>query len=486
MKKLFGWGVATILLGYAAYGSAQQVRSISAADKKAGAEAHPQLLAEFGGAYTAGTASNYVTTVGRKIAVQSGLANSQSEFTITLLNSPVNNAFAIPGGYVYTTRQLVALMNDEAELASVLGHEVGHVAARHSAKRQAAAQRNSILGAILGLGIGAVAGDSGLGQLLQQGTGQAVQLLTLRYSRKQEYEADDLGVRYLYSAGYDTLASSTMLASLAAQTSLDARVQAGNNDARNLPEWASTHPDPAGRVVRARQKAEQAGGTGRLRNRDTFLNAIDGLIYGDDPKQGVVEGSTFRHPQLRIAFSAPQGFAIANGTSAVSVSGSGGQAQFSGGKLSGSLSSYIDNVYRQLGGQGSVGQVQTTRINGVEAGYAVTRAQTNQGQVDVGVMAYQMGDGTAYHFVTLAPAGRGFGPFSTMVQSFKRLTPAEASAIRTRRVDVVAVKAGETVQSMAQRMAYSDMKVERFMTLNALTANSRLNAGQRVKLIVWG
>lgn len=484
MKKILAWGAAAVLLGYGAYGSAQQARSISAADKKAGAEAHPQLLQEFGGAYTRDPANSYVIAVGRKIAVQSGLANSQSEFTVTLLNSPVNNAFAIPGGYVYTTRQLVALMNDEAELASVMGHEVGHVAARHSAKRQAAAQRNSIIGALLGLGIGAIAGDSGLGQLLQQGTGQAVQLLTLRYSRKQETEADDLGIRYLYSAGYDTLASSTMLASLAAQTNLDAQAQGGA--ARNLPEWASTHPDPAGRVVRARQKAQAMGGTGRTRNRDAFLNAIDGILYGDDPKQGVVDGSTFRHPDLRIAFTAPQGFTLANGTSAVSISGSGGQAQFSGGRLAGSLSAYIDGVYRQLGGQGGFGQVQATRINGLDAAYGVARAQTNQGQVDVGIFAYDMGGGNAYHFVTLAPAGRGFGPFSSLVQSFRRLTPAEAAAIRARRIDVVTVKAGDTVQSLASRMAYDNLKVERFLTINALTQGARLTPGQRVKLVVWG
>jgi predicted Zn-dependent protease len=228
------------------------------------------------------------------------------------------------------------------------------------------------------------------------------------------------------------------------------------------------------------------GGTGRVRNRDAFLNAIDGLLYGDDPKQGVVEGSTFRHPDLRIAFTAPQGFTLANGTSAVSVSGSGGQAQFAGGKLAGSLSAYIDGVYRQLGGQGGFGQVQATRINGIDAAYGVTRAQTNQGQVDVGIIAYDMGGGTVYHFVTLAPAGRGFGPFAAMVQSFKRLTPAEASAIRARRVDVVTVKAGDTVQSLASRMAYDDLKLERFLTINALTSGSRLTPRQRVKLIVWG
>ncbi|WP_380874995.1 metalloprotease [Sphingomonas sp. DBB INV C78] len=483
MKRIVAWGVAASLLGYAGYGAAYQAQSISAADKKAGAEAHPQLLQEFGGAYS-GPGTAYVTTVGRKIAMQSGLANSQAEFTITLLNSPVNNAFAIPGGYVYTTRQLVGLMNDEAELASVMGHEVGHVAARHSAKRQQAAQRNSMLGALLGLGLGAVVGDSGLGQLLQQGAGQAAQLLTLRYSRKQEYQADDLGVRYLKSAGYDTMASSTMLASLAAQTSLDTRDQ--GSEGRGLPEWASTHPDPAGRVVRAQKKAQEAGGVGGARNRDAFLNAINGMLYGDDPKQGVVDGLTFRHPDLRIGFTVPQGFGISNGADAVSVSGSGGQAQFSGGKLNGSLSDYISGVYSKLGGKGSVSDVQTTRINGLETAYAVTRAQTQQGQVDVGVVAYAMGDGTAYHFVTLAPAGRGLGPFSSMVQSFNRLTPQQAAAIKARKVSVITVKAGDTVQSLSQRMAYDTLKQERFMTINALTANSRLTAGQRVKLIVWG
>jgi predicted Zn-dependent protease len=124
-----------------------QVQQISAADKKQGAEAHPQLVAEFGGAVT-GPQATYVEGVGKNIALQSGLGNARSDFTVTLLNSSVDNAFAIPGGYVYVTRQLTALMNNEAELAGVLGHEVGHVAARHSAKRQSAAQKNAIFGAL--------------------------------------------------------------------------------------------------------------------------------------------------------------------------------------------------------------------------------------------------------------------------------------------------------------------------------------------------
>ena len=123
------------------------VQSISASDKAEGAKAHPQLLAEYGGAVT-GPQAAYVETVGKNIAVQSGLSNARGDFTVSLLNSPVNNAFAIPGGYIYVTRQLVALMNNEAELAGVLGHEVGHVAARHAAKRQSAATRNTIIGVL--------------------------------------------------------------------------------------------------------------------------------------------------------------------------------------------------------------------------------------------------------------------------------------------------------------------------------------------------
>ncbi|MEM9574233.1 MAG: M48 family metalloprotease, partial [Pseudomonadota bacterium] len=148
--------------GSAASQQRGEVRSISAADKKKGAEAHPQLMQEFGGAYT-GRQVSYVVRVGQDIAVQSGLGNARSDFTVTLLNSPVNNAFAIPGGYVYLTRQLMALMNDEAEMAGVLGHEVGHVAAEHGRKRQRAAKRNSILGVLGQIGSAVLLGDSQIG-----------------------------------------------------------------------------------------------------------------------------------------------------------------------------------------------------------------------------------------------------------------------------------------------------------------------------------
>jgi predicted Zn-dependent protease len=487
MRRILMAGAAAATIGCAGYGIAQTVESISAKDKATGAQAHPQLLEEFGGAY-GGKQAAYVSTVGKKVAMQSGLGNSQSDFTITLLNSPVNNAFAIPGGYVYVTRQLMGLMNDEAELAFVLGHEIGHVAARHSAKREKAATRNTILGTLGQILVGVVAGNSGLGQLLQQGIGTGSQLLTLKFSRAQEYEADDLGIRYLAKAGYDPTASSTMLALLNAQTALEARLR--GQDANATPEWASTHPNGPDRVTRARARAQQIGvrpGSG-IRNRESFLNALDGAIYDDDPRQGIVEGRSFKHPVLKIAFTAPQGYALANGTRAVSITGTGGQAQFSGGPTpSGGLPAYIDTVFRSLSdSQIPYGDVRTTTVNGIPVAYAGARVTSSNRQIDVTVFAYGTGGAGAYHFVTITPAGSGLGAFDSMVGSFTRLSDAQAAQIKPRRIDVVTVKPGDTLNSLAGRMAYGDYRVERFLTLNGLTSGSALRPGQKVKLVVYG
>lgn len=464
-------------------GSIPVATTISQTDKQQGAKAKPELLQEFGGAYT-GPQAGYTVAVGRKIAVQSSLSNSASDFDVTLLNSSINNAFATPGGYIYITRQLMALCNDEAELAGVLGHEVGHVAAQHSQRRQAAATRNVIGGALLQILTGAVLGNSGLGGLLQQGIGTGTQLLTLSYSRGQEYEADDLGIRYLGKAGYDPTALSTMLSSLAAQSALEARVT-GNVNA--VPEWASTHPDPGSRVTRALAKAKELGVTSTFRNRDVFLNAVDGVIYGDDPAQGVIQGTRFIHPALRLSFTGPTGYAMVNGTRAVTITGSGGQAQFSGGSWSGDINGYIAQVFKSVAGDGSVPSVTPTRttINGVPAAYATVQANSQSGQVDVSVFAYEMGSGQMFHFLTLAPAGQGFGPFGGMVQSFQRVSAQEAATVKPRKVAVVTVKAGDTPSSLSAQMAYNDYKLDRFLVLNGLRQNATLTPGSKVKIVTY-
>ena len=454
---------------------------ITQSEAQQGAEAHPQLLAEFGGAMT-GTHAQYVESVGKNIAVQSGLGNARESFTVSLLNSSVNNAFAIPGGYIYTTRQLVALMNNEAELAGVLGHEVGHVAARHSQRRQAKAQQNTLLGAAGAILSGILLGNTGLGQQIGQTFLQGSQLLTLKFSRSQELEADELGIRYLNQAGYDPRAMATVLQSLALQNALDARLMGRDN--ATIPEWASTHPDPASRVQTALGKAQGMSG---VTNRDTFLTRIDGLLYGDDPKQGVIEGREFIHPELRFAFTAPQGFFMVNGTRAVSISGQSGKAQLSLAPYNGNLNTYVQSVFSSLSKEQQItpSSIQRTTVNGLPAAYGTARVNNGNSQVDVTVFAYEFANDRAYHFLAITPAGQA-ATFNAMFSSMRRITAQQAGSVIPRVVDVVTVRSGDTVASLASRMAYSDNQVERFRVLNGLGSNENLTVGQKVKIVVRG
>ena len=488
LRKALAFGAASVALAGCMSAGAKihtSATPITPAEAKQGAEYHPQLLAEFGGAMS-GTHATYVEQVGKNIAVQSGLGGARESFTVSLLNSPVNNAFAIPGGYIYTTRQLVTLMNSEAELAAVLGHEVGHVAARHSQRRQKAATTNSLLGLGGAILSGILLGDSGLGQTLSRTFLQGSQLLTLKFSRKQELEADGLGIEYLGRAGYDRRAMGTVLASLAAQNALDARLS--GQDA-NVPEWASTHPDPASRVQSALTKAGTATGTaGTVSNRDTFLSRIDGLRYGDDPAQGLVEGSTFIHPELRLAFTAPQGFYMVNGTRAVSIQGQAGKAQMTSAAYSGNLEAYVRSAFTAAGGQNSTLAPQTierTTVNGLPAVFGTARVNNGNSQVDLVVYAYEFARDKAYHFVVIAPAGRA-GTFNPMFQSMRRITAAEAGSVVPRRLQVVTVGRGDTVASLSRRMAYDTAQEERFRVLNALAGTATVTPGQKVKLVVRG
>lgn len=480
-RRLALAGVAAVALAAVPVQAQRAGTAITAAEAQQGAQYHEQFLQEFGGAMT-GSQAAYVEQVGKNIAVQSGLANSQSAFNVTLLNSSVDNAFAVPGGYVYVTRQLVSLMNNEAELAGVLGHEVGHVAARHSRARQQQATRNTILGAIGSILSGALLGNSGLGQLGQQIFSTAPQLLTARFSRRQETEADNLGIGYLKGAGYDPRAMATLLQSLAAQTALDASLQGRN---ASMPAWASTHPDPASRV---RAALSQAGNVSGVNNRDTFLTRIDGLMYGDDPRQGVIEGNTFVHPDLRLTFTAPNGFYMVNGARAVSINGQSGQAQLTTAAYNGNLDSYVRQVFQSIGGQQmqlAPQTLQRTTINGLPALYGAARVNTGQQNVDVTVIAYEFSPSQAYHFAAITPAGRG-STFNAMFNSMRRLSANEAAQVVPRRIDVVTARQGDTMQSLAGRMAYGNAQVERFRVLNGLAANAQVVPGEKYKIVVRG
>lgn len=481
-KPLLLSTAAALLLSSTAVVGQYRGRGLDARHVAEAQREHPQLVEGMGGAET-GPRAAYVNAIGQRVAAQSGIAPTAYRFT--LLNSAVENAFAVPGGHVYVTRQLMTLAGDESELAFAIAHEVGHVAARHAQAREAITRRNSI-GGILGAILGSVVGG-GFGNVVAQQAARSAQLRTLTFSREQEYQADTLGLRYLIGAGYDPAGGAGILAALTRQSALQARVHGRDN--RQLPEWASTHPLSTNRMQRA---ANEARATGRLgtgaRNRDEYLSRIEGLYVDDDPAQGVIDGRTFTHPDLRIYFAVPPGHLMQNGTRAVSISGSGGKAQFGGGRYRGSLENYVYAAVQELadGRQLAVAPPQRVMINGIPAAYTLTRANTSSGVVDVSVVAYQWAPDTIYHFIMLSPAGRGMGPFTSMVNSIRKITPAEAAAIRPRIVDVVTVGTGDTVQSLAGRMAYRDFKMDRFLALNGLAPSARLMPGQKVKLVVYG
>lgn len=460
---------------------AQRLRYLDPQDVAEAQRENAQIIEELGGAET-GPRAAYVQSIGRRVSAYSGIANPGQALHFTTLNSAVENAFSVPGGYVYITRQLMALMGDESQLAFALGHEVGHIAANHAHIREEYARRNPL--GVFGQIIGAVFGDRVFGSYLQA----RAKLAQLSFSREQEYEADTLGLKYMIAAGYDPAGAAQLLASLARETALQTRVQGRTN--RQTPEWASTHPLSENRMQRALQEARATGrlGTG-LHNRDIFLEELEGIYVDDDPAQGIIDGAMFTHPDLRIQFSVPTGYLMSNGTYAVTISGSAGKAQFSGGRFTGSLDNYILGVFQEL----TQGQMQLAipqphhmRINGMEAASTTARLNTTTGLIDVSVIAYQWDPQHVYHFVMLTSGGTGIGVFTPMVNSLRKITPAEAAAIRPRIIHVVTVGRGDTVQSLASRMAYRDFKLERFLTLNGLAANSVLSPGQKLKLVVYG
>jgi len=435
-----------------------------------------QVLESVGGRYE-GPQGEYVSRIGERIATAAGLPG---RCTFVIVDSPVVNAFTTPPGcYVYVTRGLLAVLNSEAELAAVLGHEVGHVAARH-AQRQQSTEAFSGLAAAL---VGAVTKSDLAGAVANR----AAQLGTLSYSRNQEYEADTLSLRYLPQAGYSPRGMTDVLEDLQREDAFTAAVT--GRGPRMTPAWASTHPlttDRISRVARQASAVDPADRSGQ--NRETYIQAMAGMVYGEDPDEGYVDGRSFTHPRLGIAFDAPAGFRLANASDAVRISGpSGQQGEFASGRATaGRLEDYAYAVMRRVVGSAAIEQsapVRTT-INDVPAVVLPARATSrSMGRVDVVVAAYAVGGDRAYHFATIAPAGQS-AVFDEMYDSFRRLSEREASG-GPMRLAVATVRTGETADAISARMA-GDRRLERFLMLNGLRPGEPLSPGRRVKVVVGG
>ncbi|MCC7048747.1 MAG: M48 family metalloprotease [Alphaproteobacteria bacterium] len=499
---------AAVALGACVIDPATGERSLGQAltredEQAVGREEHPRILRQFGGAYEDAALASYVASVGQSLALVSELPEQQ--FTFTVLNSPIVNAFALPGGYVYVTRGLLALAGSEAELAGVLAHEIGHVTARHATHRLQQAQRLA-LDAQAGAGAGGV-GGAGVGDV-----GRDATAYVQGYSREQELEADTLGIRYLARAGYDPAAMASFLARLDQHAKLEAALMGLPADQADQMNFVSTHPRTADRVQAAAQRAGEVATSAPVQrgvNPEAYLRRVDGILYGDDPEQGFVRGTAFLHPKLLFRFDVPSGFRLFNSTQRV-IARNPQEAiiLFDSARLSDAGAARTGQQPAQPAGTGmgmgmglgiqeyltqawsrdlALTDVETIAIGGLPAATGWARVDTNRGARDLRLVAILFDADTIYRFTYITPPALTQSlsfDLRRSTYSFRALTAAEAAQLKPLRLKLVRVVAGDTVESLAQRLAPQDSRDQRFRALNGLGPEDQVQPGQWVKLVV--
>lgn len=443
-------------------------------ERRIGAQEHPKAVQAFGGLYRDPELARYVEGIGQLLVQTTETPNEK--FTFVVLDSDVVNAFALPGGYIHVTRGLLALANTEAEAAGVIAHEIGHVVARHGAARASAATLGSIGSALGGL----LLGDLGA-QLGQQAAGAGV----ASYSRGQEYEADILGVRYLRRAGFDPEAMADFLASLQAQSELAAQIAGAKDNGGSI---MASHPRTQDRVQAAIKEANNsAPARNPIEGREIYLRKIDGMIYGDSPNHGLVRGSRFAHPTLNFGFEVPRNFRLSNRADRVVARGpQDTMIQFSQARDTAAPQDYLRKIRV---GKAPLGNIETLTVNGMAAATGTLRGNTQQGPAELRVVAIRFDGNALYQFLFLVPTqlvSQLDGELRQTVNSFHRLSPQEAAALRPLRVQVAQVRPGDTMESLAARTAFADHKLQRFMVLNGLRQGDPLRPGQLIKLVVEG
>ncbi|MGE0255023.1 MAG: M48 family metalloprotease [Alphaproteobacteria bacterium] len=444
-------------------------------EQRVGAEEHPKILAQFGGAYDNPKIAAYVQQLGARLAAVSEIPNQK--FTFTVLDSPIVNAFALPGGYVYISRGLMAVARSEAELAGVVGHEIGHVVARHTAQRYTAAVGAGVGSQILGIFLGGVAAQAAT-PLLQGALAS--------YSRDQELEADTLGVRYIARTGYQTRAMADFLAEMEEYAKHEARLS-GEPDPAERYNIMSTHPRTPERVQQAVAAANVVQAGGARTAADEYLRAIDGMTFGESDSEGLVRGRAFYHRPLDFHFSVPEGFKLTNTPKQVVAKGPNEAViLFSGGpKYRGAMTSYIRDEWAaraQLSG------LERIDVNGMEAGTASARVSVGGKAMDARFVAIRYSADQIYRFVMLTQPGdtaRLSVPLRETTYSFRRLTAEERNSVRPRRIAVRTVEPGMTVATFARQMQVDSAPEEWFRVINGLIVpGEQPPVGQLVKIVV--
>lgn len=409
-----------------------------------------------------------------------GVERRDVNYSCTVLDSQVVNAFALPGGYININRGLLAFATSEAEVASVLAHEMGHVTARHISERYSQGALTQLGAAAIAIGVGSSAAN----QLVNLGAN----MYLASYSRSQEAEADDLGIRYLNRANYDPMAMAGFLSKLQLSSALQASEK--GQEYKEMSSFMSTHPMTSDRVARASQIAASYPTKGSDVGADAHLAVINGMVYGDSPKDGFVRNGEFIHPSMGFAFRVPQGFNINNAPEQIagqSRSGSGAAFIFDGANKPAGMSpaAYIQQSWTES--QAPLSDLQDMNVNGMRAATAQVQGAINGRPALMRLVAIEWSPTEIYRFQFAMPQATSNNEIEELKRvsySLRHITSSEAGAATPYRIAIVTAGSNDSVSSMAQRMSTRDgLDEQRFRALNGMGPNDRVTPGHKYKIV---
>jgi len=457
-------------------GKSQIMFMSEAQEIQLGASYHPQVMATFG-EYPDNNLQNFVQTKGTEMGKISHRPNL--EYHVKVVDSHVVNAFAVPGGYIYLTRGILAQLNNEAELMGVLAHEMGHIAARHTVSQQSKQQLAQLLL------IGGMIASEKFAQYAQYAL-QGMQLLFLSFSRDNEREADALGVEYSSKLGYDAHKMADFFKVLQ-KMSLSA-------SEGGVPTFLSTHPDPGDRYNDVNTQAIEWQKTLNLTeykvNQDGYLQLINGVVYGEDPRQGYVEGNIFYHPDLKFKFAFPSGWTLENSPIQVTITPSDQKAiillTLASQKT---LEAAADSTIAQYGLslQGS----KRITINGLPAiltqsKQVVQDQSTGASQTNM-VLSYFIGYNNliyVFHGVTTEADFNSYANiFNSSITTFSVLTDASKINVKPKKVQVVRVQRAGTLANTFSYYRVPQSQYEELALLNDMELNDQVQAGKLIKIV---
>lgn len=435
-------------------------------DAVIGRREHPRIVASYGGIYSDRSAEIMVARIAGKLLTAAHRGNSN--FTVTILDTPDVNAFALPGGYVYVTRGILALANDAGELAAVLAHEMAHVTLRHARARSNRTRTSEIVDRVI---TGVLGGNIETDQ-----TAARSRLSLAAFSQAQELAADKEGVLIAGQAGYDPHAAARFLGAMGRFAALAASQEDSGDD------FLSSHPSTPDRIKKAIESARSFGAPGiGERDRDTYLAAIDGISFGDSPQQGAIVGQRFIHPELKFTFSVPKGYRLQNSQAAVvAVAGDGEALRFDSAEvpISQNLGDYLKSGW--IAGL-DPDSVRSERFGEIEM--ATGRAKTDAWAFRVSVVRFE---GEVYRFIFAAKSdsSRFAKAADDTVRSFRRAGEKDFSQIHRNMIALVTAKAGDTTSSLAAKMRGVEAPGDLFLVLNNLFAGDPIIIGQQYKIVV--